>query len=221
MAMDLYWASGSPFSWRVLLTLEIKRVPYEPHLIQFSKQENRSPAFLQMNPRAQVPLLRDGDAIVYESVAIMAYLERKHPDPPLFGRTPAETGLIWRFVCEELSYLDQPAEAYILPLYENRAEEKAADVRAALPLIQKELARLEQALTGREWLVGDRISAADIAVYPMLKSLERAATKPQGVSFDLGVLPLRDRYPALGRWTARIEALPGYERTYPPHWRAA
>jgi hypothetical protein len=32
-------------------------------------------------------------------------------------------------------------------------------------------------------------------------------------------MPIEINYPALGRWLARVEALPGYERTYPPHWR--
>jgi hypothetical protein len=36
---------------------------------------------------------------------------------------------------------------------------------------------------------------------------------------ELGFLPLETTYPALAAWVKRIEALPGYERTYPPHWR--
>lgn len=220
MAIEVFWASGSPFSWRVLLALEVKRVPHESHLISFSKNENRTPAFLAMNPRGQVPLLRDGDDVVYESVAILAYLDRKYPEPPLFGRTAGDGGRIWRAVCEETAYLDGPAEAYILPIYENRVQNSAAEMRAAVPVISKELARLESALAGRSWLAGgDEISAADITVFPMLKSLERAAGKPAAAEFDLPLLPIAARYPALAAWSARVEAIPGYDRTYPPHWR--
>ena len=46
MAIDIYWGSGSPYAWRVLLALEYKRLPYTSHLLQFSKQEHKSPQML-------------------------------------------------------------------------------------------------------------------------------------------------------------------------------
>jgi glutathione S-transferase len=219
MAIEVFWGSGSPFSWRVLLALEIKRLPYESHLLQFSKGDLATPAFVAMNPRKQVPVLRDGDEVVFESIAVLAYLDRKYPEPPLFGRTPAEAGRIWQLVCEEMAYLDGPGDKYILPLYFNEVDENADELRAVVPRVQAELGRLEAILERQEWLAGDRISAADLAAFPMVKSLERAAGKPRADEFGLGLLPIATRYPALGRWAARIEALPGYDRTYPPHWR--
>ena len=60
MAIDIYWGSGSPYSWRALLALEYKRIPYRSHLLQFSKQEHKSPQMLRMNPRGRVPVLQDG-----------------------------------------------------------------------------------------------------------------------------------------------------------------
>jgi glutathione S-transferase len=47
----------------------------------------------------------------------------------------------------------------------------------------------------------------------------RALAKPDARDFSSRFLPLEVNYPALGRWIARVEALPGYERTFPPHWR--
>ena len=41
MALEVFWGSGSPFSWRVLLALEYKRVPYESRLLQFAKKEHK------------------------------------------------------------------------------------------------------------------------------------------------------------------------------------
>ena len=46
MAIDVYWGSGSPYSWRVLLALEHKGLQYRGHLLQFSKQEHQSPQML-------------------------------------------------------------------------------------------------------------------------------------------------------------------------------
>jgi len=40
MALEVYWGSGSPFAWRVLLTLEVKRLDYESELLEFSKGDH-------------------------------------------------------------------------------------------------------------------------------------------------------------------------------------
>ena len=77
MAIDLYWGSGSPFSWRVLLALEYKRLPYVSHLLQFSRQEHKSPQILAMNFRGRVPILKDNGYVAFESLAILFYLDRK------------------------------------------------------------------------------------------------------------------------------------------------
>ena len=75
MAIEVYWGSGSPYAWRVLLALEHKGLPYTAHLLQFSKQEHKSPHMLQMNPRGRVPVLKDGDYVCFESLAILYYLD--------------------------------------------------------------------------------------------------------------------------------------------------
>lgn len=219
MVLELYGGSGSPFSWRVLLTLEVKQLKYESKILEFSKQENRSPAYLKLNPRARVPTLRDGDFVLYESLAIMAYLEAKYPEPPIFGRTPQETGTIWRLISEHDSYLREPAFKVIRPLYFGGVSEKREEILAAAKTVHEELARLEAALSKFPWLAGDAISAADIAVFPGIQSLLRAASKEEAKPLDLGFLPLSERYPNLAAWMKRVEGIPGYERTYPPHWR--
>src|SRR5215207_11122460 len=107
MAIDLYWGSGSPYSWRVLLALEFKRLAYTSHLLQFSKQEHQSPQILAMNPRGRVPILKDGDYVVFESLAVMYYLERKYPAKPLFGDSPEEGAVIMRVCCEFQAYIEE------------------------------------------------------------------------------------------------------------------
>jgi glutathione S-transferase len=221
MAIEVFWSSGSPFSWRVLLALEAKRLTYTSRLLEMSQREHKTPAYLAMNPRGQVPTLRDGDYVVYESIAILAYLDRKYPATPLFGASAEESGTIWRAVLEAASYLEQVTDEFILPIYRGQSSEKAEVVRATLPPIQAELARLEATLRegDRPWLASAAMSAADIVVFPLVMSLLRAAGKPAAAAFDHGLTPFAEKYPALAAWVARVEALPGYERTYPPHWR--
>ena len=90
MALELWWGSGSPYSWRALLALEFKQLPYVSHQVQFAKQEHKAPQLVKMNPRGRVPVLKDGDYVCFESLAILHYLDRKYPEIPLFGRSPEE-----------------------------------------------------------------------------------------------------------------------------------
>jgi len=218
MTIDVYWVSGSPFSWRVMLALEVKQLPYQAHLLEMSKGQHRTPEFLAMNPRGEVPVLRDGEVVVAESIAILAYLERRYPEPPLFGRTPAEAGAVWQQVMQGALHVDR-FEEFILPLYWGQAAEKDAQIRGVIPHIRAELDRLEGTLAGQPWLAGANLSAADLTVYPTVRSLLRAASKPDAVRFDHGFVPLDRSWPSVARWMTAVEALPGYDRTFPPHWR--
>jgi glutathione S-transferase len=219
MALEVYWASGSPFSWRVLLTLEVKQLPYQSKLLTFSKREHKSPEYLALNPRGRVPTLKDGDFLLYESLAIMAYLDSAYPERPLFGSTPQEIGTIGRLVSENISYLCDPIGKVVGPLFFGSASEKEAEIRAAATTVYAELAQLEAVVAQSPWLAGAAISAADIVVFPWMQSLLRAAAKEAAKPLNLEFLPFDVRYPRLAAWVKRIEAIPGYERTYPPHWK--
>jgi len=219
MAIELYWGSGSPFAWRVMLTLEVKGLDYQSKLLEFSKGEHKTAAYLQLNPRGKVPTLKDGDYVVNESLAIMSYLDRKYPEPQLFGKTPEETGLIWRFLTECEAYLVSASDKVVRPIFFGKGLDKVDEIQLGAQTVRQEFTQLNERLAGHHWLVGESITAADIGVFPIIQLFLRAASKDAAQPFDLGLLPLAQRYPNLARWTARIEALPNYQRTYPPHWR--
>jgi glutathione S-transferase len=219
MALELYWGSGSPFSWRVMLTLELKRLPYESKLLEFSKEDHKSYEYLKLNPRGKVPTLKDGDFVLYESLAIMAYLDRKYPDPPIFGETPQETGRIWRSISETDSYVIPPGTKLVIPIFFGKGLEKTNEIQEAASAIREELKRADTALADSDWLVGARVSAADIALFPLIQLILRVASKDAAKPLKLGLLPLDQSYPNIAAWVKRVEAIPGYERTYPPHWK--
>src|ERR1035438_4422348 len=106
MAITLYWGSGSPFSWRVLLALEHKGLQYESRLLHLDQQEHQSPHMLKLNPRGRVPVLKDGDYVVFESLAVLYYLDVKYPERPIFGTSPEEAGVIMRVICEFQAYAE-------------------------------------------------------------------------------------------------------------------
>ena len=219
MAIELYWGSGSPYAWRVLLTLEVKKIPYVSHLLEFSKEEHKTPDYLALNPRGKVPTLKDGDFVLSESVAIMAYLDRQYPEPPLFGRNAEETGRVWKAISDSMSYLELAGSRVIVPIFSGTVAENANDIRAAIPGVHAELGIMNHLIGKQRWLAFGRLSAADLAVYPFVEVLLRAAGKESAKPFDLGLVPFAKRYQAIEAWRQRIRALPGYDKTYPPHWR--
>jgi len=77
MALDFYYASGSPYAWRVWLALEHKRIPYNWKLLSFDAGDLQKSSFHAINPREKVPAIVDDGFALYESSAILEYLEDK------------------------------------------------------------------------------------------------------------------------------------------------
>jgi glutathione S-transferase len=219
MGLEVYWGSGSPYSWRVLLALEYKGLAYDSRLLQFSMQEHKSPQMLRMNPRGRVPVLKDGDYVVFESLACLSYLDRKYPEPPLFGRTPEEAGTIMRVICEYQSYVEDPLTQIVYAAFLDDLDERAEEVTRAMHVVASEARNIEGRLSASDWLAGGQVSAADLVVFPGIMLLLRAMEKREAGDLRARFLPLETTHPAIARWIRRVEALPGYARTYPPHWR--
>jgi glutathione S-transferase len=220
MALELWWGSGSPYSWRALLALEFKQLPYVSHLVQFAKQEHKSAQMLAMNPRGRVPVLRDGDYVCFESLAIIHYLDRKYPERPLLGSSPEETGTIVRVISEYQSYVEEHIKKVMYAiLFQSADGGHSDDVTRAMHLLATEALTIERRLAGCSWLVGESFSAADVVLFPGIQMLLRVLERREAQELRQRLLPLETNYPAIHAWTKRIEALPGYERTYPPHWR--
>jgi glutathione S-transferase len=221
MAIEVFWGSGSPFAWRVLLALEFKRLPYVSRLLQFSKQEHKSPHMLALNPRGRVPVLRDGNYVCFESLAILYYLDLKYPQPPIFGHTPEEAGTIMRVICEYQAYIEPHVTRIAEAVFSGEADLAGDEITDAIHHVASEARTIEGRLSKSEWIVGDACSAVDMVIFPGIQLLKRALEKPQAAALSSRFMPVEVNYPALGRWMARVAALPGYERTYPPHWRSS
>lgn len=220
MAYDFYWISGSPNAWRAMLTLEYKGVPYTSHRLDFGKAENKTPEYLAMNPRGKVPSLRDGAMVIYESIAIMAFLERVHPERPLFGGHAAETGYIWQRIFEMQNYTrDQVEDGVIRPIIRGQAKSDPDGIRRSAELAAKSLLWVEEALSASPYFAGNAISAADIAAVTTLKFLERVGKREDAIQLGIGFDDLPTVYPAIAAWLGRMQEMKGWEAAYPPHWK--
>ncbi|MGH1343902.1 MAG: glutathione S-transferase family protein [Nannocystales bacterium] len=216
--MKLYWGSGSPYAWRAMLALIIKGVEFEDELLEFSKKQHKTPEYLALSPRGKVPALVDGETVVTESLAILTYIDRKVPNPPLFGETAAETARIAQRFYEHESYVGKVAGEVMAPLFRGQASERADHIRERAQVMHEEFAAFDRLLESSPWLAGERISAVDIVFYPTACLIDRMAARPEVAELDLGVSTLAHAHPRLADFKRRFAALPGVDRAHPPHW---
>jgi glutathione S-transferase len=214
MSLTFYYGSGSPYSWRVFLALEHKRVPYEPELLSFSKGEHRSPEYSKVNPRHQVPAITDGDFSLYESSAILEYLEERFPEgPSLFPGDVHNRALVRRLIAEADHHMGSKNEKLVAEFFfkQDPQARNREVIEKATKALRFELEWLEATLE-RDFAAGEP-SAADFTLYPFVVTHARFELRDP----DLGLTAARG--PRTRAWMARIEALPYFDKTYPPHWR--
>lgn len=206
-----YYGSGSPFSWRVQLVLEEKKLAYEPELLSFQKGEHKTAEHLARHPHGKVPALSDGELTLYESSAIVEYLEERYPEPPTMPRDPATRALVRIEELEAVDYFSTKFRDVARQLFFTPAAERDPGVIACAQAgVGAEIARLEGRAARRhgQWIVGDGPTRADLTWIPFVELAGRG-----GVDLDAA------RTPWLAGWRDRMRARPSYARSYPPHWR--
>ena len=158
-------------------------------------------AFLALNPMAQIPVYVEGDFILRDSQAILAYLAARHRPGDWDGRTPEERGAIMVWLSHAANEIfNGPAL-----LRAERLFGWSVDRGRAAAVTDRILPVVEAHLAGRDWLVGDGQPVADLAASPYL------ALAPDG-GVDL------EQWPAIHAWTRRIAALPAFPAM--PGWPA-
>lgn len=218
MAYELYWGAGSPNAWRAMLALEFMGLKYDSKLLEFSKQEHESSEMLAINPRGKVPVLKDGDIAIYESIAILAYLDKKHSEKRLFGNTAYETGFIWQRVFEFQNYVCESIAGIVRPVFQKKVAETMTTIDESVIQVDAEFKTLNTQLEQSDYVAGNSITAADIVLFPFVQALLRAMVLPAADSLNLNFKNLDKYYPNITKWIARLESIPGYENTFPPNW---
>ena len=221
MAMKLYILSGSPYAWRVQLALAAKGLTYEKIVLDRSAGDLETEEFKALNPYGKVPVLIDGDVTLYESLAILDYLERKYPEVPLVSADPAEAATSMRRIIERDSYDIEPMRKALFPLFSGTYAENKKEADEGFELMRESLVRYNDLIGEKDYMEGGSPTIFDIALYPTMALSQRVIKSPAGDAIDRAGLVISAEYPRLAAWMARIEAHPGFENTYPPHWKAA
>jgi glutathione S-transferase len=162
--MKLY-EFGPTRSIRARWILQELAVDFEAVSVNLPAREHLGPEFLELNPAAKVPVLVDGDLVLNESVAIVLYLAEKYPDR---GFIPADLELradFYRWILFAVTELEQPwwriaKHTHLYPEQDRLPADVILARRDFLPMA----AVLETHMQGRNYVVGDRVTAADFIV---------------------------------------------------------
>jgi glutathione S-transferase len=214
VALTFYYGSGSPYAWRVWLALEHKQVPYTMHTLSFSAGDLRKAEYAAINPRQKVPAIVDDGFSLYESVAIIEYLQERYPQgAALFPGDLRERAIVRRMVQEADQYFAVTMEKIVdQVLFTPQDKWDLEAIDAARTGLAGELQRWEL-LMRADYLAGSVPSAADFTLYPLIALTLRLQKKKP----DLDVPALIG--PRVSSWMQRLEALPYFQKTWPPHWK--
>lgn len=191
--MKLYDNAFSPFARKVRLVLDLKGLDYDT--IDGLDKANEA-ALEAVNGRVEVPTLIDGEVTVVNSSDIVAYLEHRHPDPPVYPGDPAARvrARAWERCADGV--LDPILVDISYWSWTERSDEMPEGLKAAA---QRDLERVYQALErdleGRDFVCGE-LSIADLALFPNL-----SAVRALGVAFS------PERQPRLAAWFKRMRGL--------------
>ena len=214
VALTFYYGAGSPYAWRVWLALEHKGIPYERKVLSFAEGDPKKPEFVALNPRGKVPAIADGDFRLYESAAIVEYLDDAYPDygKRLFPGSVRDRALVRRMVCEADNYVAAAMNRLVRSVLFTKPDEWNPErMTAARDELLAELARWPAAFRG-DYLAGP-LSAADYTLYPLVALALRCEKKQPD-------LALRERLPQrIGAWMQGVEILPFFPKTWPAHWK--
>src|SRR6185369_9972468 len=112
-----YWHPFSIIPRRVRIALREKAIACEEVEVDLPGGAHREPEFRRLNPFGQVPVLQDGDLVIAESVAILEYLEERHPSPPLLPATPAGRAVTRQYMLFAGDYVNHAWEAWMAPRF--------------------------------------------------------------------------------------------------------
>jgi glutathione S-transferase len=198
----LYHHPFSTFARRVRIALIEKSIPAELVEVDMVARAHRAPAYLALNPYGRVPTLEEDGFVLYESTAILEYLEATHPTPPLVPADPRGRALVAMHMKLCDLQLARQTGTIIFPkrfLPKERWNEEA--MAQAKKEIDKHLEVLENQLKGKEYLVADRYSLVEVCYTPFVEFFPLVEVTPP---------------PAVAAWTARMLERPSAKETRPP-----
>lgn len=200
MTIQLYCFGESGNAYKAALALELSGLEWSPVYVDFFNGETRGEAFRDLNPMGEVPVLVDGDVTLTQSGLMQMYVTEK--TGKYGGGTPQEAREVMRWMFWDNHKLS--SQAGMTRFLMNFLPE-AKRPEGVIPFMQGRLkaayATLNAHLDGRDWIVGEGLTNADLSCCGYL-------FYPEAFGFD------RTDWPEIDRWLSNIEGLPGWKHPY-------
>ena len=201
--LKLYTLPLSPFNTKVRLALKLKGIDFES--VEFTGFDDRD-AVVEVSGQPLTPVLTDGDKAIYDSFAILRYLDANFPGPRLFSsdRETIQKIQEWERFGQELGGI---IGMVLTQAFNNEIDDKATEQAQAL--LDTVPQALEDALADSDYLMGDAISAADLTLVPFLRF---PIWDAEDVDFPLAKfvaerLTLHAKFHNVHAWVARVMEL--------------
>ena len=193
--MKVYGVKASGNAYKVRILLALLRVPHETVWIDFAKREHKSPEFLRLNPRGEVPVIEDGGVVLWDSGACLGYIARKHGGDLWLPADPAAMAEVMQWLSLAASEIQFGLQYARRGLAQGRWT--AGNLEQSQSIARVALTALEERLRKHEWLALGRPTIADVACFPYVETAPESG------------LPLAP-YPNISAWLARCKALPDW-----------
>lgn len=183
---------------RCLWCLEETGVAYEHKNVDMRAKENKSEAFLKLNPNGKVPALVDGDFSLYESMAINFYLADKYK-PELLGTTPEQRALSYQWSFWASSELQDPIiQVFIQKVFVPEDKRSQAVIDENMAKLPAYFEVLDNALASKTYLNGTSFTLADLNTHTVVSIAPH-------VGFDMS------KYKNVDLWLKAISDRPAYQ----------
>ncbi len=202
--MKLYHNPMSPNVRRVRLTAAVLGLQLDEHVVDFTKGEHKSAAYLAINPNGAVPALVDGDFVLTESRAIMQYLAAQKPESGLLPRDEKQRADVTRWQFWDSSHLSPTlagiASEKLLKSMFGMGEPDLAKIEEGIKNFRRWGAVLNSRLEGRTYVVGDSLTLADLTLASSMGNAHRSG------------VPVAE-FPHIEAWFGRISALDAWKKS--------
>ncbi|XP_043668722.1 uncharacterized protein LOC122629402 [Vespula pensylvanica] len=199
--ITLYSLLVSPPCRAVLMVGEAIGIDFDVHEISLINNDHKKEDFLKLNPEHTIPTIQDNDFVLWDSHAIAAYLVEKYAaDDSLYPKDPQQRATLWQRLIFDASVLFHILKRICRPIFYG-SEKKIP--KLLMDELEEALELFDKLLEGKQWLVGDSYTIADICNVSTISSLT--------------VIVQWDKYPNIQAWLKRCEEqLPGYEKYNTP-----
>ena len=205
--MKLYVFPPSPNARKVMMVAHHLGIDYETELVDLSAGGQHTPEYRAINPNGVMPALQDGDLTLWESNAIMQYLCSKSESQTLWPADAAAQADVSRWQCWQLTCFGPACGTLVFQnmvkaLFGDDSGPDPVKVAEGTEQFHKYAHVLDNHLEGRDWIVGDTVSLADLSLAPFLGFAVPAR------------IPV-DGYGEILRWLGNLEELPAWQATVP------